>query len=1278
MALERGPENLENENPEIKQAEAEKQEQQKIEHNENAEKVEANMVIKGDTDSDAESDPEDGNNLSEVGNIPEDADATGETDDSTANRQDEFFFSEDSPYARFAENAESGIVVNDPDGNDIDNVGGTDENVAEDEPGSIGDDPDTDNLAENKQDEFMFTEDSPYAQFAENSTIEGDSDEGDSELSNDTDETNATDLEDSTTGTEIQDDPDDVTPTTESTDTDVEPSTENTDTTDVKPAADGTDTDVEPSTEDADTTDVKSATEGTDTDVEPSTEGTDTADVKPATEGTDANDVAPTTEGTDNTETEPTQEDTDTSNVENGVGTDKAENKVNEATDSGNEEAETTREREKTKYEQLTNEDKAELLQTPAGREKLNAMYDDMVERKEAKDKGMSVEDYRTFKSGQLDKEYGAVASVYNKATELNSSPELQKTLFTADYEATASELKGKLKEDLKAIEDKMAKFEGKPMEMGEYPEWKKLNSEKEKREEQISDIDKMLTKAKDVERNNAFEQSTERYNAIRGDSKKERREDLKRDQVCVRNNIAAARGIRQDIVDTKKEADKIEAKLTDIANTYSLDDMRTDPRLSGVYKKFKELNHQYGELRDKQETYEKQLNRLDDLNKKLSEIHGVDKEGRPVLEVPDLRKEINDRAVYDAIKAVNESSQGTLLKDKLEAKDCVDALSAIDNAERVVMPALAEQISGLDQQLSAIDSYLANNPPDAYFSDLKEKLGKEYAEKFAQLGELVEGTTRLKTHMEVSDLKHSAKCVINADGTYSLQQRWTNVKEKISDNGTFKNTRQFYSNAYDRVSNCKFDEKGRVLSEDFSFKYKMLGYFSERKFGGEKLNLHNVFETGLLNVKAKGGWDQEKGFNIEGEASVFEIKDAATLNMLNKQVMQLNSNLSFMEAKGKTEFNREKAQMTASFSVNDGWSGGAGLSVGKVKVLDAAFNSFSNSVSGKFDLAQAVDGKLEGIKISGEESNKFSYSIGDKIRLYEYENTNGVVEHSVFTSDITDLFSPDTGFSDVKDVYDSYAEQKETFDDISENGIAKDEVSSQEKVAFQTKQHADEDNKFNRAARDAKDLGERTLNGAATGEQPAWIKEADVIKAMDKTLLSLDDQKLVSETVDKIQKGEPLSKDDANQLEYIHVMLAKNGYSAEARAVSHLYSTSEQAVRDDADNVFAGAMIWQKETSSNRKKIKTAEDGKFFLNTAPEGETTDWVSQDEVNFAMKKSYLASDDMNLVAEAVDKIKRGEAISNDDKDQLNDIAETLSDSSYTREAEAIFWLLRDHV
>ena len=879
-------------------------------------------------------------------------------------------------------------------------------------------------------------------------------------------------------------------------------------------------------------------------------------------------------------------------------------------------------------------------------------------------------EDFRKQKSEQLDNEYSSIAKVYNKATELSATDETRKAAFTADYESSAKELKEKLKEDLKDIESQMAKFKGKSMEMGEYSEWKMLNSEKSKREEQLSDVGKMLDKAKNFERNNAFEQSADRYNAIRGESKKDRKEDLKKDQACVRNNIATARGIRQDIADTKSEINNVKAKLADIANTYSIDDMRSDPKLDGVYKEFTSLDRKYAVLSDKLETYEKQLNRLDDLNKKLSEIHGTDKDGHPILEVPDLRKEVTDKTIDDAIKSVKESSDGALNKDKLEPKDCVEALNAINNAERVVIPALAEQVSGLEQQLSQVDSYLKNNSPDAYFTNLKAKLEKDYAEKLSQFGDLVESTTRLKTHLETGDLKHSAKCIVNADGTYTLQQRWTNVKEKISDHGSFKNTRQFYSNAYDRVSNCKFDEKGNILSEDFSFKYKLLGYFSERKFGGEKLNLHNVFETGLLNVKAKGGWDQDKGFNVEGGASVFEIKDTATLNILNKQVMQLNSHVSYMEAKGKAEFDREKTQMNASFSVNDGWSGGADVSVGRVKLLESAFGSWTNSISGKFDLAKAVDGKLEGIKASGEQADTFSYSIGDQIRMYEYENKNGVEEHKVFVSDITDLLGEDTGFSDIKDVYDTYTEQKESFDDIFEKGIAKDEVSNKEKVAFQTKQHADEDSKFNRSMRDAKDLGERTLNGAANGEQAVWIKEADVLNAMDKTFLSLDDQKLVSETIDKIQKGEPLAKDDVDQLEYIHMQLAGNDFTSEARAISHLYSKSDMAVRDDAENIFAGAIVEKKETRGKKEKIKTADDGKISLNASTESGKVDWVSQDELNFAIKKSYLASDDMALVVESADRLKQGESITDADFDQLMYIAETLSDNGYDREAKAI--------
>ena len=879
-------------------------------------------------------------------------------------------------------------------------------------------------------------------------------------------------------------------------------------------------------------------------------------------------------------------------------------------------------------------------------------------------------EDFRKQKSAQLDNEYSSIAKVYSKATELSATDETRKAAFTADYESSAKELKEKLKEDLKDIESQMAKFKGKSMEMGEYSEWKMLNSEKTKREEQLSDVEKMLDKAKNFERNNALEQSADRYNVIRGESKKDRKEDLKKDQACVRNNIATARGIRQDIADTKNEIDNVKAKLADIANTYSIDDMRSDPKLGGVYKEFTSLDRKYAVLSDKLETYEKQLNRLDDLNKKLSEIHGTDKDGHPLLEVPDLRKEVTDQNIDDAIKAVKESSEGTLLKDKLEAKDCVKALSAIDNAERVVIPAMAEQVSSLGQQISQIDSYLKNNPPDDYFTNLKAKLEKEYGDKVSKLGDLVESTTRLKTHMEVGDLKHSAKCIVNADGTYSLQQRWTNVKEKISDHGSFKNTRQFYSNAYDRVSNCKFDEKGRILSEDFSFKYKLLGYYSERKFGGEKLNLHNIFETGLLNVNAKGGWEQEKGFKIEGGASVFEIKDSATLNMLNKQVMQLNSRLSYMEAKGKAELNLEKYQMTASFSVNDGWSGGADMSIGKVKLLETAFSSMTDSISGKYDLAKAVDGKLDGIKVSSEQTDTFSYSIGDQIRMFESENKNGVVENKVFVSDITDLFGEDIGFSDIKDVYDSYTEQKESFDDVFENGIAKEEVSNKEKLVFQTKQHTDEDSKFNRAARDAKDLGERTLNGAADGEQPAWIKEADVLKAMDRTFLSLDDQKLVSETIDKIQKGEPLTKEDVDQLEYIQMQLAGNDFASEARAVSHLYSKTDMAVRDDADNVFAGAIVEKKSVLSNTEKIRTTEDGEIFLNASSEDGKADWISQDELSYAIKKSYLASDDMAFVIESAEMVKRGERISAADYDQLKYIAETLADNGYDREANAV--------
>ena len=885
--------------------------------------------------------------------------------------------------------------------------------------------------------------------------------------------------------------------------------------------------------------------------------------------------------------------------------------------------------------------------------------------REESLGKKPEIKKAEEDKEKKLDEQYASLMERYYKATKEDRTFEEKKATFNADYEEEARNTKAELDKSLKDVESQMSKFDPEKMSMDDAKEWSKLNGKKHELEEQISGINDMLDTAKEFQRNTALEESFDRINAYRGDKKAEQKRDLEKDQECVRYNFATMRGLREDLKDATKEMNDVKAQISDFVNTYTPEELQGNKQYEALHKK-------YNELSDKVDTYESQINTLNNFNQRLAEINGVDKKGEPKLDIKNQELQVGDKDITDAIAAVKDSSLVGLSKEKLEPKDCIKALESIQRAEREVIPALAEQVSELQQKISSVESYIKNNPLDDSMKSYKDNLEKELAPKLSQMNDLVESVTYLKTDMQLDGSQRSVKCLINADGTYTLHQRWTNVNEKVKDNGFYKNTRQFYANAYDRVSNCVFDEKGNAISRDFSYKYKLMGYYSDRKIGNEKINIHNVFETGLLNVNAKGGWNQKEGFNVEGRANVFEIRDTATLNMLNKQMMQLNANLSYMEAKGDIKF--KEGDLKASFSVNDGWTAGADLSVGKVKILEGAVNSWSNSIEGKFDLAQVAEGKFGKLEVSGENNLTHSYAVGDSIKLFEYKNENGSVEHAAFVSDVAKLVDMDAGFSDIKSVYDTYKEQKETMDDISQNGILKDETSYEEKVAFQSKQHADEDGKFNREKRDGKDLGERAFNGAANSENPIWVKEADVLKAMDKSLLSLDDQKLVSEVVDKIQKGESLTKGDAEQLEYIHMHLAANDYGAEARAVSHLYDKSGVAVRDNAENVFLGAKIEGKEADNQAEKVKVAEDGKKFLNISQETGKEDWVSQDEINLAMKKSYLASDDMALVDETVDKVKSGEKILDADKEQLSDISEILIDNGYYKEASAIVGLL----
>lgn len=180
----------------------------------------------------------------------------------------------------------------------------------------------------------------------------------------------------------------------------------------------------------------------------------------------------------------------------------------------------------KNEYGQLTDEDKASLMQTPAGQEKLNAMYDDML-KKEAKAQGVAVEDYPQYRSSMLDQDYDTVVSAYNKAMNPKSSGETAKTQFSAAYELHANELKGRLQEELKVIEGRIVEYQGKPISVDDVPELKKLSNEKAKREDQIFDIDKILAAVKNAGRDNDLEQSAGRVSAIRDEFQTGRNDEV-------------------------------------------------------------------------------------------------------------------------------------------------------------------------------------------------------------------------------------------------------------------------------------------------------------------------------------------------------------------------------------------------------------------------------------------------------------------------------------------------------------------------------------------------------------------------------------------------------------------------------------------------------------------------------------------------------------------------------------------------------------------------------
>ena len=366
------------------------------------------------------------------------------------------------------------------------------------------------------------------------------------------------------------------------------------------------------------------------------------------------------------------------------------------------------------------NEKKRESLQ-----EEKEKRMDQLDQVREA---GKEVKDFR--EGQRLDQTDNALTENYRKAKDEGLSEKQRQEVMSPQAEQALEKHKEDLKNRIDGINEKMDKLEkdGKK----DSKEYSDLIDERLSREKQLAAADLMLGETKDFVRETAKENSKDRLHAERSESRLGKKRDLQKDQDCVRYNDAAIKSLEKDKTKAVQERDNVRAEIADMVNNYSEDALRQKPE-------FEEKMKEYDALCDKVEGYDSQIKNLKNCNERLVEINGKDEAGKDRLSVNRFDAQADDKKIAETIEAVSERAKLDNNDKKPDEKEKQENKALAEKTEREVIPALKEQISGLDYEISAAENYLKNHN-DEGMQDYKKDLEKEREDKAQQLDYLEKG----------------------------------------------------------------------------------------------------------------------------------------------------------------------------------------------------------------------------------------------------------------------------------------------------------------------------------------------------------------------------------------------------------------------------------------------------------------------------------------------------------------------------------------------------------
>ncbi len=637
-------------------------------------------------------------------------------------------------------------------------------------------------------------------------------------------------------------------------------------------------------------------------------------------------------------------------------------------------------------------------------------------------------------------KPFEAVYDQFNKTPP--PSPEQKRELYSHDFIDAAQAQRDAVAQRYEQVDSRMKDLE--KNNQTDTPEYYRLKGERFERGRDLASMDIILKDAKNFEYNSALEMGEERYCAEMGKSKLEQKWELKKDQECVRNHRVVSHRLEQERAKAVEARNGVEGELLVMRNQYGLDDLNKMPE-------YKDLCDRHNKLDDVIGTYDAQIRHLDQQCDRLQDKHGKDEYGEYILSIKSTELQLPDgkadQAVADLVDRVNVDHAGK----GLTAGECAKTLNVLEDVNRNVIPALTQQITDLTSQLEGAKAYCAENPQDKMMASYPAQLEKELAKKTQQLSCLTEGSAMLQTEMHTSDLHHSAALHYHSDGTWSVVQNWTNAEDKIHSAKNFESKSRLYANTYQRTSTVRFDENGDAIAKSFGFQYKAVGVYSECQLGGKNLNIQNVFDGSLLNASASVGYNKEAhgmGVFAKASASVAEISNQASLNMLNKQVFQVSAEASLAKASAKAGL--EGGLPAVSFSANAGLEASVEASVGKLKVFTAEYSALTHEVKGSLNIPDLIDGKTAEnvLQVNHEPGSKTSHAFGDVITIFQQENANGQITSRTFLNDFKDLFETAGGRAQL-------AEQMGKIADIQENGIL-DDVKADDKITVQSSRKPD------------------------------------------------------------------------------------------------------------------------------------------------------------------------------------------------------------------------------